>query len=609
MLLSDPVVFLAAVGWLAAFAALIAWLRAWRELRKRRRAAAGALGALRALDFRDYDRALALAEHYLPGDAAARDVDAAAADTVVGATSKGSGAPGSGLEAAFYRDAGVKEDRRRSVLGEVASTEEVSAAFRRTVMLLEAQDREGQIARRELEDVLSSLQDSVLVVDDEARLRFLNAAAQSFFHVHAEDVLGAQILEALPSFGLDSIVRAALRDGEHHSREVALYAPGAGVDDLSAGARFDARAGSTGNGASALDVLERADGSGRDGRFENRFEPRREVLLRVAPVRRSDGVVSGAVAIVQDLTELRRLERVRRDFVANASHELRTPIANIRAAAETVLDAADDPSTVQRFLPRLVDEAERLSRLVSDLLDLARADSSNEIARARVDLARIACDVAARLAEKAQQHGIEIVCGCDVPVWVMGDGSSLDQVAFNLLDNALMYTPAGGRVEIVITPPDARNVRAPNAQIPAGPAATGPTVNSPTVNGHADGHRARATDLTAGAAQHAAEGAALNAGGTVGTPSATPAAAPVLTRDALMAVLRVSDTGIGIPSADLPRIFERFYRVDKARSRSQGGTGLGLAIVKHIVERHGGHIRVESEGGQGTTFHVLLPVE
>lgn len=596
MLLSDPAVFLASVGWLCAFAALVAWLRARRELRKRRRAAAGALGALHALDLRDYDRALALAEHYLPGDAAARDVEptATAVDTAAGSAN----GPG-GISAASYRDANVKGDGRRSVLSEVASTEEVSAAFRRTVMLLEAQDREGQIARRELEDVLSSLQDSVLVVDDEARLRFLNAAAQSFFHVHAEDVLGAQILEALPSFGLDSIVRAALRDGQHHSREVALYAHGVGVDDLTAGVRFDARAASASSaGASALEFLESSEGrdnSGRDGRFEGRFEPRREVLLRVAPVRRADGVVSGAVAIVQDLTELRRLERVRRDFVANASHELRTPIANIRAAAETVLDAADDPSTVQRFLPRLVDEAERLSRLVSDLLDLARADSSNEIARARVDLARIASDVAARLAEKAQEHGIEIVCGCDAPVWVMGDGSSLDQVAFNLLDNALMYTPVGGRVEITIAPPDARNVR---------------TLNGHAANGSADNYSARTTDAAEGAEQYtAAESAAAGAGVAVSVPSAVPAPPPVLARDALMAVLRVSDTGIGIPSADLPRIFERFYRVDKARSRSQGGTGLGLAIVKHIVERHGGHIRVESEAGQGTTFHVLLPVE
>jgi two-component system phosphate regulon sensor histidine kinase PhoR len=499
-MLSSISSLLAVCGWLVALCVGVALVRVHRELGQRRRAASSALGALEALDRSDYERALALAERYLPGD-----FDAA--EEAAGLMKSD--------EATLARN-GTKNGNGYS---ESATTGEVSLAFRRTVMLLEARDHEGQIARRELEDVLSSLQDSVLVVDDEARLRFLNAAAQAFFHVHAEDVLGAQILEALPSFGLESVVRDALRDGQHHSREVALYTPqtlASAVDDISLRA---------------------------DGRFEPR-ESRREVLLRVAPVRRADGVVSGAVAIVQDLTELRRLERVRRDFVANASHELRTPVANIRAAAETILDASDDPSMVQRFLPRLVDEAERLSRLVSDLLDLARADASGDIARTRVDLARVSAEVASRLGEKASAHGIEIVCSRVEPVWVMGDENSLDQVVFNLLDNALMYTPHGGRVTIDIAPP-------------------------------------------AKASQPECDGA---------------------TRcDASMASLCVSDTGIGIPAADLPRIFERFYRVDKARSRSQGGTGLGLAIVKHIVERHGGHIRVESEAGQGTTFRVLLP--
>ncbi len=529
MLFSTPLL-LALVGWLVALFLGADWARARGELRQRRRAAAGALGALRALEGRDYERALALAEHGLPGDL---DASRFERDNLMKTEEA---AARNGASAAEY--------------GESVSTQEVSQAFRRTVMLLEARDREGQIARRELEDVLSSLQDSVLVVDDEARLRFLNAAAQAFFHVHAEDVLGAQILEALPSFGLESVVRDALRDGQHHSREVALYNPqllASAVEEISL--RFD-------------------------GRLDGRLDSRREVLLRVAPVRRADGVVSGAVAIVQDLTELRRLERVRRDFVANASHELRTPIANIRAAAETILDASDDPSMVQRFLPRLVDEAERLSRLVSDLLDLARADSPNDIARAPIDLARIAREVVARLSEKAQAQNIEIACPQSEPVWVMGEESSLDQVAFNLLDNALMYTPSGGRVEIQIAPPSCE----PNAQPRTQPGGV----------------------LMVGAAEPEAPEA---------SGAAPNMALKMPSRDASMVILRVSDTGIGIPASDLPRIFERFYRVDKARSRAQGGTGLGLAIVKHIVERHGGHIRVESEAGQGTTFHVFLPTE
>jgi two-component system phosphate regulon sensor histidine kinase PhoR len=204
-------------------------------------------------------------------------------------------------------------------------TQILARAWRETAVRLRDEAGEQRRAQRDLEDVLASLQDAVLVVDGEARLRFLNAAALAMFAVRIEDVLGAQMLEALPSFGLESAVRAALHEGENTANEVALY-----------GTKV------------------------------------REVLLRVSPVRRADGTVSGAVAIVQDLTELRRLERVRRDFVANASHELRTPIANIRATAETIIDNPEDPKLAARFLPHLVSEAERLSRLVSDLLDLAR---------------------------------------------------------------------------------------------------------------------------------------------------------------------------------------------------------------------------------------------
>lgn len=387
--------------------------------------------------------------------------------------------------------------------------EDLPTTFGRAVRAIEMQEREERIARRELEDVLASLQDAVLVVDDESRLRFLNAAASDLFGVDIEDVLGAQILEALPSFDLEAAIREALQNGYTHAREVSLY-----IVPSANGAPSTPNSGGNLHGGNA---------------------GRREVLLRVAPVRRSDGAVSGAVAIVQDLTELRRLERVRRDFVANASHELRTPIANIRAAAETILDSSEDPTLVQRFLPRLVSEAERLSHLVSDLLDLARADSALDMPRAPVDVTKVVRDVMRRLDDKARGQQIGLVCDRFDPYFVPGDSAAIEQVAFNLIDNALIYTPPGGRIIIGIE-----------------------------------------------------------------TDGEAPAARNLL--------LSVSDTGIGIPAPDLARIFERFYRVDKARSRAQGGTGLGLAIVKHIVEKHGGHVRVESEVGQGTTFIISLPV-
>ena len=351
---------------------------------------------------------------------------------------------------------------------------------------LEESQTEQARARRDLEDVLASLQDAVLVVDAQSRLRFVNQAALRLFGLRIEDVLGANLIEALPSFGIDAAMRAALYDGQSSAQEIHLYAP-----------------------------------------------KLREVFLRVAPVYSGAGAEVGAVAIVQDMTELRRLERVRRDFVANASHELRTPIANIRATAETLLHAPGDAQLIGRFLPPLISEAERLSRLVSDLLDLARAEAGEKPARAPVELKRTVQSVVDSLSDKAARNAVRIEWHPNgiAPV-VSGDAAALEQVAFNLLDNALSYTPKGGQV-------------------------------------------------------------ALQLRETTGEKTA--------------AVLEVSDTGLGIPADDLPRVFERFYRVDKARSRSEGGTGLGLAIVKHIVENHGGHVEVESQEGRGTTFRVELP--
>lgn len=349
---------------------------------------------------------------------------------------------------------------------------------------LEGAERDALRARRELEDVLASLQDAVLVVDDEARLRFLNASALRLFDARIESVLGAHLVEALPSFGLDDAVRAALRDGQSSAQELHLYSP-----------------------------------------------QMREMFLRVAPVYSGAGTKAGAVAILQDLTELRRLERVRRDFVANASHELRTPIASIRAVAETLGHAPSDPHLVARFVPPLIEEAERLSSLVSDLLDLARAEGAQHAPFAPIALAEPVSRAVERLRAKAQRHDIEV--RWQPPAFsprVSGEANGLEQVAFNLLDNALSYTPSGGRVELRLSQRDAAEVR-----------------------------------------------------------------------------FEVSDTGTGIPAADLPRVFERFYRVDKARSRAEGGTGLGLAIVKHIVENHAGHVEVQSELGRGTTFRVQLP--
>jgi len=241
------------------------------------------------------------------------------------------------------------------------------------------------------------------------------------------------------------------------------------------------------------------------------------------------GTDGSILVVVADITEARRLDAVRRDFVANASHELKTPAASIQAAAETLLHVwKEDPAAVPRFAGQLEREAVRLSRIVADLLDLSRLESGSELAD-RIHLDALVREEGQRFEEIAREARLTIgVEAARVPV-VQGSGRDLSLLIRNLLDNAIRYTKEEGTVLATVT---------------------------------------------------AGEGSV---------------------------VLRVEDTGIGIPSKDLPRVFERFYRVDRARSRETGGTGLGLAIVRHVAENHGGTVTVRSELGRGSAFEVRLP--
>jgi two-component system phosphate regulon sensor histidine kinase PhoR len=251
----------------------------------------------------------------------------------------------------------------------------------------------------------------------------------------------------------------------------------------------------------------------------------REIRAGAAPL--PDGRV---LVVAQDVTETRRTDRMRRDFVANASHEMKTPVAGILAAAETLQHAiTDDPDAAARFAANLAKEARRLSNLISDLLDLARLDQASP----EMELSQLSSLVKESIAEAAPlatDKRLTIETSIDANVIMQGRPQDLALMTRNLLDNAMRYTGEGGRI---------------------------------TVGLHSDN-------------------------GTT--------------------VLTVSDSGIGIPAKDLPRIFERFYRVDRARARDTGGTGLGLSIVRHIAESHGGTVSAESELGTGSTFTVSLPV-
>jgi signal transduction histidine kinase len=273
------------------------------------------------------------------------------------------------------------------------------------------------------------------------------------------------------------------------------------------------------------EIVRRVASSSEPATVEvERSAPARWLRVTAAPA--GEGAV---LVVVTDVTDARRLERVRRDFVANASHELKTPAASIQAAAETLLAVArDDPSAVPRFASQLEREAVRLSRIVADLLDLSRLESGSELPEpVRLDV--IAREEAERAGDRAVEAGVDVEVVSAGPVTVDGGARDLSLLVRNLIDNAIRHTEAGGRV----------------------------TVDT------------------------------LEQAGRV--------------------TLTVTDTGVGIPARDLPRIFERFYRVDRARSRETGGTGLGLSIVRHVAENHRGSVAVTSELGTGSSFVVTLP--
>jgi signal transduction histidine kinase len=274
-------------------------------------------------------------------------------------------------------------------------------------------------------------------------------------------------------------------------------------------------------------IVETALAGGSAGVVEVEATPSGRILSGSAARISGPGKV---LLVLRDVTESRTADEVRRDFAANASHELKTPAASIRALAETIgAGVRNDPSAVPRFAAQLEVEAVRLSRIVSDLLDLSRLESeAGERTELRLD--RLVAEEAGRLKDRAEEAGLSFAVDTDGRVPVRGSPRDLSLLVRNLIENAIQYTRPGGHVEVMVSSQDGA------------------------------------------------------------------------------AVFEVRDSGIGIPSRDQARIFERFYRVDRARSRETGGTGLGLSIVRHVAENHGGSVRVQSQLGRGSTFTVRLPL-
>ncbi|MED2971522.1 MULTISPECIES: two-component system histidine kinase PnpS [unclassified Fictibacillus] len=251
-----------------------------------------------------------------------------------------------------------------------------------------------------------------------------------------------------------------------------------------------------------------------------------------APVLNSLGKLRGIVLVFHDITELKKLEQMRKDFVANVSHELKTPVTSLKGFAETLLDGADgNPEIRKKFLTIMWNESDRLQHLIQDLLDLSKVEQGFSLNLQKVSLSTIVEEVIVMLETKAQEKEITIKYSAEGNTMIEGDSPRLKQVFINLINNSLNYTPKGGRITIR------------------------------------------------------------------------------LKESSEKVTFSVSDTGIGIHKEEVSRIFERFYRVDKARSRNSGGTGLGLAIVKHLVEAHRGRIHVKSKPGEGSTFTLVFKKE
>jgi len=260
------------------------------------------------------------------------------------------------------------------------------------------------------------------------------------------------------------------------------------------------------------------------------FSPPRRTLTISAHPLLDVGEPAGAVAIIEDVSERRRLEAVRRDFVANISHELKTPVGALSLVAET-LEGEDDPAVVARLSHRMRAEAERLGRIIEDLLDLSRIEAEESPSRDPVEVHMVVNLAIDRLRPAAEYRGIRLEVSLPRPDLVIrGDRRQLVSAVHNLVDNAVKYSEDNSSVEVIVQKSDQGQVE-----------------------------------------------------------------------------IIVADHGVGIPARDLERIFERFYRVDRARSRDTGGTGLGLAIVRHVAGNHGGEVEVRSHEGEGSTFTLRLP--
>ncbi len=378
----------------------------------------------------------------------------------------------------------------------ISTTDELgllSMNLNRTAQIVEESIATITKDKNQLEALLSSMTEGVVAIDNHEKIFKLNEAACEMLSLPKQKVLNRYLWEVIREPKLIGLIREVLKEEKSKGIELTGIAT-----------------------------------AGRGGSFTSKELTFR---LQVSPIIES-GQVSGTAIVLHNITDLKKLEKMRVEFVANVSHELKTPLASIKGFVETLKDGAlNEPENASRFLNIIEKHANRLDTLINDLLSLSKIESREvPLELGKIKLLSLMKKVTAHLEDriKEKNHLLEINTEPE-DLELLANELLLDQALTNLLDNAIKYTPNGGKLSLA--------ARRRNNRIE----------------------------------------------------------------------ICVTDTGIGIPEQDLPRIFERFYRIDKARSREMGGTGLGLAIVKHIMLAHGGEARVKSQLGSGSTFTLSFP--
>lgn len=368
--------------------------------------------------------------------------------------------------------------RTKGEIGQLSSAINVLASS------LQRQMEEIQENQQQLTSILSNMVSGVMLVNYSGKIQLVNPAMEKFLEQQQDNLIGRCYEESGENFGLSERIERCMKEGEHIHEELHVYHPKERILDA-----------------------------------------------HLAPYIGEQKEMKGVIIVLHDITDIRRLEKMRSEFVANVSHELKTPITSVKGFAETLLDGAMyDEELCRSFLKIIYDESDRLHRLISDILHLSKIEHHVlPLQLETINVTNLIDETVETLQEEITKKEITISLPEPKDVYIEGEKDRIRQIILNLISNGILYTPKGGKIEVTLL------------------------------------EKEKEMDLI------------------------------------------VHDTGIGIPKKDIPRIFERFYRVDKARSRHSGGTGLGLAIVKHLVESHKGKINVDSIEGEGTTFTITLP--